>query len=334
MKKWLLVIAASLLILTSVVGCTSQADGATENGDSELKVGLVLTGSKTDGGWCQIAYEGLVQMQDELGAEIFCSEGTKLTDFEKVMKGYAEDGCNIVIGHGFEFGDAAEIVAEQYPDTQFIVTSSKVENGTNLSSLSYKNAEVGFLQGAFAGLMSKTGTAGYIIGTELPQMVVGMNTYIGGMQYINPAAVPLTAATGSMDDASKLKEQAIAFIDQGADILIVNANAAGRGGFDAAKDKGIYCVGSISVDYDANPAAIACGEVDFGTGLFQMAEDYVAGTLEGKNYVKGVADNVVVFTYSPNLESEIPDSVKNKMEEIREQMTSGELKAEDYTIEK
>jgi basic membrane protein A and related proteins len=143
-----------------------------------------------------------------------------------IMKKYLEimqkEGNNVVIGHGFEFGDAAKTVAEEFPDTYFIVTSSTVTNGKNVGSVSNFNLQAGFLQGALAALMTKTNTVGGIGGTEIPTILKdSLGGFVLGAKYVNPNIKILEAVIGTTDDANKAKEQALVFISQGADVLMV-----------------------------------------------------------------------------------------------------------------
>ena len=51
---------------------------------------------------------------------------------------------------------------------------------------------------------------------------------IAGVHAIKPTATVLTAYLGNWDDVSAGKEQALAFIQRGADVIFQNADAAGQ----------------------------------------------------------------------------------------------------------
>ena len=50
----------------------------------------------------------------------------KLLIISAAFADYASAGYDVVIGHGYEFGDPALEVAETYPDTKFICTEADV----------------------------------------------------------------------------------------------------------------------------------------------------------------------------------------------------------------
>ena len=58
------------------------------------------------------------------------------------------------------------------------------------------------------------------------------------MHAANPQARVLTSYIGSWDDVSAGKEQALAQISRGADVIFQNADAAGLGVFQAARERG------------------------------------------------------------------------------------------------
>lgn len=321
MMKKILLLALALFAATALVGC-----GKTAEKNEAFKVALVINGSKTDGGWSQIAYDGLLKVEDKLDAEISVSENTKASDFEKVFRSYAKEGNNLIIGHGFEFGDAALAVADEFPDVMFVITSSTVTNGKNVGSVSNFNLQAGFLQGSLAALMTKTNVVGCIGGKEIPTIVKTLVGFDLGAKYVNPNIKVLSAVTGDGDDANKSKEQALSFISQGADVLMANANAAGRGVYVAAEEKGVWAIASISGEFDTyTKGLIASTKVDMSTSIFQVAEKVKEGNYKAAAEMYGVKEGIVALVYSPKLESKIPKDVQDKIDDIKDKLKSGEI---------
>ena len=83
MKK-IVLIASLFLIAIGLVAC-----GGSEN-EKGFKVGLALTGPRTDGGFNESAYRGIEQVRDELGAEIVYNENTQPADYEKILRGICQ----------------------------------------------------------------------------------------------------------------------------------------------------------------------------------------------------------------------------------------------------
>ena len=90
---------------------------------SHFKVGLLTPGSVNDNGWNEIAYEGLLRIQKELGAEISHQETKNPAEVVEGFKSFGAKNYDLAFGHGFEFQDAAKQAGAQYPKTIFITTS-------------------------------------------------------------------------------------------------------------------------------------------------------------------------------------------------------------------
>ena len=321
MKKGLILVLAVFAAI-ALVGCGNTAEEEKET----LKVAVALTGSRTDGGWNETAYKGLVKIEEELGAEISFNENTQAADYEKILREYAKAGNDVVIGHGFQFSDGALKVGEEFPDVIFIVTSSNVTNNKNVGSLNNDYLQAGFLKGALAALMTKTNIVGGIGGADIPPIQNDMKGYVAGAKYINPNIKVVTAITGNGTDANMAKEQALTFVGQGADILMANANAASRGVHLAAQEKGIFSLASIAAEFETfNKGLIAVGLADMTTAIFKAVESIDEGTYEAKFQLMGVKDGIVDLAYSPTLKSQIPADVLSKVADLRAKLLSGEI---------
>lgn len=328
MKKGFL---AVFMILAAffAVGC-AQDD---EKGD--ISVALVMSGAKNDGGWNETAYNGLVQMKEKLGAKTTYIENVKPTSYEQAIRNYAKDGNDVVIAHGAEFGDAIKAVAEEYPDIQFIVTSTNITNGKNLSSLNNNYRQAGFLQGAFAAMMSKSGVVGGIGGMAIPPIANDLAGFEAGAKYVKPSIKVLTAMTGNFDDANAVKEQAIAYISQGADMIMVDADHAGVGGYVAAEEKGIYAIASIAAEYDSyQKSLIACATADMSTAIYTAVKRIADDDFKVGYQLMGLEDDIVGFTYSKYLKDKVPKDVLDEMDQIADDLVSGKIDLDKLVPEK
>ena len=122
MKK-LVVLGLAMAMTASMVSGVSALPVQAADGEG-LKVALLLSGAANDQGWNQTAYEGTQKACEKYGYELAYTENVEVADISAAFADYASAGYDVVIGHGYEFGDPALEVAETYPDTKFICTEA------------------------------------------------------------------------------------------------------------------------------------------------------------------------------------------------------------------
>jgi len=246
--KYIKIISIFILLATIIASCAPKATetpAVTEEPvapEKKIKVALVLSGVISDASWNASAYEGLMAAEKELGVEGAYSESVQQPEFEAAFRDYANKGYDIVIGHGSEFGDAALVVAKEFPNTYFAITNSDVK-AANVAGLDTKNEESGYIAGFIAGTLTKTKKVGYVGSMEIVGMLRGAEGFQLGVKAACPDCEALIAYTGSFDDIAKGKETALALYDNGADIIWQYADASGLGVIDAAKAENMLVIG-------------------------------------------------------------------------------------------
>ena len=75
------------------------------------------------------------------------------------------------------------------------------------------------LAGMLAAAMTKSRKLGVIGGTELPPVVESFRAFQKGARDVNPSIEIVTSYVGNWDDASAAKEQALAQMSHGVDVI-------------------------------------------------------------------------------------------------------------------
>ncbi|WP_162855068.1 BMP family protein [Stappia sp. BW2] len=169
------------------------------------------------------------------------SENVANTDYERVMREYAEQGMDLVVGEAFAVERAARKVAAEYPDTAFLMGSSFGPAKPNFSVFDNWIHEPSYLSGMIAGATTKSNVIGMVGGYAIPEVNRLMNAFMEGATAVNPDVKFLVTFINSWYDPPKAKEAAFAMIDKGADILY----AERFGVSDAAKEKGVLAIGNV-----------------------------------------------------------------------------------------
>lgn len=171
------------------------------------------------------------------------SENTANTDYPRVLRDYAEQGADLILGEIFGAeAEAREVVAE-YPDTAFLLGSSFKEDPAlpNLAVFDNYIQDASYLSGIIAGAMSANGNIGMVGGFPIPEVNRLMNAFMAGARESNPDIRFQVSFIGSWFDPPKAKETAFAMIENGADMLY----AERFGVSDAARDKGVLAIGNV-----------------------------------------------------------------------------------------
>lgn len=327
MKKLVVMGLAMAMTAAMVNGvCTQPVQAADGEG---LKVALLLSGAANDQGWNQTAYEGTQKACEKYGYELAYTENLEVADISAAFADYASAGYDVVIGHGYEFGDPALEVAETYPDTKFICTEADAF-ADNVASYVMACEQTAYVEGIIAASTSESGKLGAIGPIPGDSLVKIINGYEDGAKSVNPDIEVQTAWTNSFVDTQLAQEAAKAMIDNGVDVIKHCANACGNGAMTAAVEAGIWCQGDSYDQSSLAPdnildSAIYNLDVVIDTALGSVAD----GSFEGDVYNLGMADGAVEVLLSDNLS----DDVKATAQDAIDKIVSGELEVErDYTM--
>lgn len=327
MKKLVVMGLAMAMTAAMVNGvCTQPVQAADGEG---LKVALLLSGAANDQGWNQTAYEGAQKACEKYGYELAYTENLEVADISAAFADYASAGYDVVIGHGYEFGDPALEVAETYPDTKFICTEADA-SADNVASYVMACEQTAYVEGIIAASTSESGKLGAIGPIPGDSLVKIINGYEDGAKSVNLDIEVQTAWTNSFVDTQLAQEAAKAMIDNGVDVIKHCANACGNGAMTAAVEAGIWCQGDSYDQSSLAPdnildSAIYNLDVVIDTALGSVAD----GSFEGDVYNLGMADGAVEVLLSDNLS----DDVKATAQDAIDKIVSGELEVErDYTM--
>jgi basic membrane protein A len=206
----------------------------------------------------------------------------------------------------------------------------------------YKTDQAAFLAGYLAAGMTKTGKIGYFGGMKIPTVTIFGVGFQAGMEHYNEVHgtdVQLIGwdnetgeglFTGDFGDLTKGKESTESLFDEGADIFIPVGGLIGTPGFDVARERGGY---GIWVDIDAYNLLPEARDVlltsvmkKMDASCYAVIEETMAGNFDGCGvYVGSLANGGVGLAPYYDLEDTIPDELKAEIEELQQQIISGEI---------
>jgi len=139
----------------------------------------------------------------------------------------------------------------------------------------------------------------------------------------------LSSFIGNWDDVSAGKEQALAQIGRGADVIFQNADAAGLGVFQAAKERaGVYVVGSNSNQNGVAPdVTLGSVVIDLTHALLLVAREVKAGAFHPRVITLGTKEDVVKWVPNAALAPRVPADVRTRVDSVQRLMMSGAFTA-------
>lgn len=320
MKRTALVFMV-LVFCCAVLFASGGKEAAAASG--KLKVALLLSGPANDQGWNAVAFEGLKAAEAKYGLETAYTEYVGIADGEAAFTDYASQGFDLVIGHGFQFGDPAVRVSAKFPKTNFMAIESSVYS-KNAASYVMACEEAAYLMGILSASMSKTGKIGMVGGFEQPSIIKVVEAYKLGAKLVNPNITVYEVYISSFTDVALGKEAAISMADRGADVLSHVANQAGTGVIKAAEERGLLATGD---SYDQNFIApnTVIGSTIYSVPMLVLnaVEKVKNNNFVGGVFFLGMKEGVIDISGYNSFESKIPEVTKKLIADTKASILNG-----------
>ena len=269
-RRIVLSAAAGLSLLASVGAASAEA----------VKVAAIYT-LPVEQQWISRIHKALNAANERGDIEYVFSENVANTDYERVMREYAEQGNQLIVGEVFGLERAARKVAKDYPETAFLMGSSFGPVAPNFSVFDNWIHEPSYLTGMVAGTMTESNVIGMVGGYAIPEVNRLMHAFMDGAREVNPDVKFIVNFIDSWYDPPRAKESAFAMMDAGADIMY----AERFGVSDAAVERGVKAIGNVidtSGDYPGTILASALWHME--ATIDKAVSNVASGSFEASDY--------------------------------------------------
>ena len=313
MKK-LIGMVALALAMTFAAGAASAAD--------KLKVGFIYVGPIGDHGWTYAHDQGRLAVEEALGDQVetvYVESVPEGADAERAIERLARQGAGLIFTTSFGYMDPTIKVAKRFPDVKF-EHATGYKQSENVASYNARFHEGRYVIGQIAARMSKSGIAGYIASFPIPEVVMGINSFMLGAQSINPDFKVKVVWVNTWFDPGKEADAAKVLIGQGADIITQHTDSTAP--LQIAEEEGVLGFGQASDMIHFAPKAQLTAIIDeWAPYYIERAQAVIDGTWESKDTWEGMAAGTVVMAPYTNM----PDDVAAMAAETEAKITSGEL---------
>jgi basic membrane protein A len=337
----------ALALVVALVGCVGGGSPSDTPAATNLYCVVSDGGGFDDKSFNESAKNGVEQAHNDFGAEFKAIESVSAEDYAPNINSAIEENCSIIFTIGFNLVDATKEAATANPDVQFAVIDDSSIDLPNVKSVAYNTHEAGYLAGYLSAGISKTGTVATFGGMAIPSVQIFSDGYYQGVEAYNaakgtsvkvlgwdatdPNKYTVVGGDGAFTDQSKGMQISQQFVDQGADIILPVAGAAGFGAAQVAAENGVKYIW-VDVDgYNTNDSAywpylLTSVMKNIQTSVYDICKEHNdTGTFAATTYIGTIANGGVDIAPYHDLDAEVSAELKAEIEKIRDDLKSGAL---------
>ena len=312
MFKKIKLIGLSLILSIGAYGCAKEE----VKEDEAQKITLVLSvGGVNDQSFNQGAWEGALKASEELGVDVSYLESHSDADYITNIETAVDQESDLIIGVGFQVGDAIKQSAKTHPEQKFVTIDSTYEEGLeNVRNITFNEQEAGYLTGLIAAKMTNTNVIGWIGGLDIPSC---SNFYIGyekGAKEVNPDIKVMKQFTNSFTDAAKGRVVAEGMVNENADIIFMASGGGNSGSLEVVRENNIKAIGvDMANNYLAPEHIITSALKNVGEGLKLTIKDFTEGKFTSGEVKYDLTNGGVGFEKTDLLSDEVIKFVEDKL---------------------
>lgn len=304
-------LAATLVAACFVSPALSQSPAT-----APLKIGFVYVAPVTDAGWVHQHDEARQAVEAALGNQVKTTHVENVAegaDAERVIRDLASQGHRLIFTPSFGYMEPTLKVARDFPNVKFeSITGYKTAPNVAVANARYYEGR--FLAGIAAGRLA--GSAGYVAGFAIPEVIQGINAFTLGMRSVNPAATVKVVWLGAWFDPPREREAAMTLFNQGVEVMAFHTGSTAV--MSAAQERGKLAIAYHSdmrrVAPDAQVLAITHQWGDYYTG---RAKAVLNGSWKSAALWGGVREGMIrVDSFGPKVPKQVADEVLARQRDI------------------
>ncbi len=334
--RWLIIL---MIVLALAVACgggnneeaandgggeTAVSDTGSEGDIQPVRIALILPSTITDLAWSQSVYDSIKELQAEYGEDVielvYTENMFNVTDAAAAIRDYAENGYNLIIAHGAQYGTSLFEIAPDFPETSFAwgtTTNYGADEGvTNVFAYEPRAEQGGYVSGVLAAKLTEVGIIGLVGPVDAGDAKLHVDGFLAGVRDTDPNIQVNVSFTGSFGDTALAAEAANTQVAAGADVLTGSSQQV-VGAIGVAKEKGIPWLG---IQADQSPLApdhvVATVLYDWKPTILEMIRSNQAGEYGGKVLQLTLANGGQRMIYADDLPAEAVDAANAAEEGI------------------
>ncbi len=279
-----------------------------------LKVGYIFLGPIGDYGWTWAHNKGRLAMDAALKGQVVSSYVENVKEDASavpILKDLAQNGSKLIFTTSYGYMDQTIEVAKQFPDVKFEHCTG-YKHADNVGTYNSRFHQGRAVEGTIAGLLSKSGTIGYLGSYKVPEVVLGVNSFTLSAQAVNPNIKTKLVMIDSWFDPAKEAAAVQTLINLGCDVVAQHTDSPA--GLQVCEQRKVWCFGQGADMSRFAPKTQATGIEDiWGPYYISRAKAALDGTWKPDDAWWGFKEGTVVM--SPYNKA-LPDNVKASADKI------------------
>jgi basic membrane protein A len=319
------VIAVGVFSLLYAYPLIWQQDFADVDGTpkSSLRIAVITDANFSDKGWGESSLNAARYIEQKYNFSIALEDNVAIPDIEMTLRKYAESEYDLIIAHGFQWGEPSLQVGQAYPQAKIVVFTGLVES-RNVASIFPQQQEGSFLLGVLASMMTNSNVIGFVGGEEYPNVVNIFEGYKRGADWVNDNITVIGTYLNDWDNPARGREAATSIIRQGADFMFHVADSSGQGVIQASDESGIYALGAVQDQNHLAPDTVLSSFVlDVDKAYDTAVKMVMDGNFTGQIFRPGIelqrgsnGQGIVYLAPFHGLESRVPESVQERLNKL------------------
>lgn len=323
-----------IVLFLALTLCLSACAALPSSSGNKRTVAMICDSTIDDGGWGEACYKAMVRAAGDRGWDCRYTDAVPQDGYYDALADFCEEGVTLLYVPGNQYTQAVLQAAEAYPDVSFALLNGTPEVpgqavNKNVLTLLPNTQQIGWIAGAMAGLMTRTGTIAFIGGMELQTTREKYESYAQAAQYVaqqegKEIRVLDCAYAGSYNDYDRGRTLAAELMGQGADVFFGDASAVDSGAREtidqANADAGEPYIFDIAQPADllGQNECVILSQVTDNAALLAAAMEAVENDAFGGETLYGTLQNQALS--AGGISELVPAELREKYMEYLEQM--------------
>jgi len=323
--NWLLLLVVLALVAAACGDSDDETATTASAGDDPIRIAVVAPSAENDLAFTQSMVDSLDRLGQTRNITVDITDGTfVIEDAALAIRGYAESGFDLVIGHGSQYGGSIEEIAKEFPDTAFAWGTTRDTFGLpNVSAYTVQSDQGAYVMGTLAARMTESKVIGVVGPIEVGDAKLYVDGFVAGVAAEDPAVEVNVVYIDSFGDVALAAAAAEAHLQSGADVMTGTAQMV-VGATGVARQNGVLWFGTQALQTSLGEDVVVVSQVYRWEPLFeQILTNLDNGVLGGEILVADFASGGLEMAYNSGVDVSSED--RARADEVEAAITDGSL---------